>query len=145
MSDPYHLRRFVEAQEGVYEEAVRELRAGCKRGHWMWFIFPQLKGLGRTVTAGHFGIGSLAEARAYLDHPVLGPRLRECAAALVTLVGAPPIEVILGGVDALKLRSSMTLFARAADGDEASLFESVLDRYYGGVADERTLGILSAG
>ncbi|MFM9033362.1 MAG: DUF1810 domain-containing protein [Mycobacterium sp.] len=142
MADPYHLQRFVDAQSGIYRQVVGELRAGRKRGHWMWFVFPQLKGLGRTGTAEHFGIASLAEARAYLDHPVLGPRLRECAAELAAVAG--PIELVLGEVDALKLRSSMTLFARAAgDGGDPAVFESVLHRHYGGIADARTLEMLS--
>jgi len=127
----------VDAQAGgVHERAVQELRAGTKLSHWMWFEFPQLRGLGASPTARHFAIGGLAEARAYLSDPVLGPRLRECCEAL--LHGAPsgdPVAV-LGSVDALKLRSSMTLF-RHADPTEA-VFGAVLERFYGGVADAAT-------
>ncbi len=144
VADPYHLQRFLDAQSGVYDRAVAELLAGRKRGHWMWFIFPQLKGLGRTPTAEHFGIGSLAEARSYLGHPVLGPRLRECAGRVAALDA--PIRLVFGDLDALKLRSSMTLFARAAaDGQAGAVFQSVLDRHFGGDADERTVSMLSAG
>jgi uncharacterized protein (DUF1810 family) len=140
--DPHDLRRFLDAQQegGTYERALAELRAGRKQTHWMWFVFPQLAELGRSPTAKRFGIASLAEARAYLEHPVLGPRLRECARALLALEGAAATE-ILGAIDALKLRSSMTLFAHAAPEDP--LFRAVLDRYYGGEPDpatERLLG-----
>lgn len=146
--DPYNLQRFVDAQSEVYGEVTRELRDGRKRTHWMWFVFPQLTGLGRTVTAQRFGISSLAEAQAYLGHPVLGPRLRECAGLLRAYPGLRPISVILGHTDALKLRSSMTLFiaAGSAAGSVADrqLFQAVLDRYYDGDPDERTLTMLSA-
>lgn len=145
MADPDNLQRFVAAQSAVYDEVTRELAVGHKRTHWMWFVFPQLKGLGQSVTAQHFGIGSLGEARAYLAHPVLGPRLRECAALLRDFDEQRPIELILGSVDALKLRSSMTLFqrARAAPADR-ELFGAVLDRYYAGEPDEKTLSLLTA-
>lgn len=139
VSDPYNLQRFVEAQAPVYEQVRRELTEGRKRTHWMWFVFPQLSGLGRTAMAERFGIASLAEARAYLAHPVLGPRLREFAGLLREYAGSEPIEAIMGSVDALKLRSSMTLFARAGDPE---VCESVLARYYGGVADPLTEGLL---
>lgn len=146
--DPYNLQRFVDAQSAVYGEVTSELRDGRKRTHWMWFVFPQLTGLGRTVTAERFGISSLAEAQAYLGHPVLGLRLRECAGLLRAYPGQRPITVILGHTDALKLRSSMTLFiaAGSAAGSAADrqLFQAVLDRYYGGDPDERTLTMLSA-
>lgn len=146
--DPYNLQRFLDAQSGVYDEVTGELRDGRKRTHWMWFVFPQLTGLGRTVTAERFGIASLTEAQAYLGHPVLGPRLRECAGLLRGYPGLRPITVILGHTDALKLRSSMTLFAAAgsAAGSAADrqLFQAVLDRYYDGNPDERTLAMLSA-
>lgn len=128
------LSRFVSAQANSYDDALAELRSGRKRGHWMWFVFPQLAGLGRSSTAQFYGLHSLAEARAYLAHPVLGPRLRECAAAVAALpVGA---EVIFGSVDAMKLRSSMTLFLRAAPGEQ--VFQAVLDRHFAGKADWMT-------
>jgi uncharacterized protein (DUF1810 family) len=145
MPDPCNLRRFVDAQAGVYDEVIRELRAGRKRTHWMWFVFPQLTGLGRTVTAHRFGIGSLDEARAYLADPVLGSRLRECAGLLRDYPGREPIEVVLGDIDALKLRSSMTLFLRAGDEADRELFQAVLDRYYCIELDGRTLELLSEG
>ena len=147
VADPYNLQRFVDAQSDVYAEVTRQLRDGRKGTHWMWFIFPQLKGLGRTGTAEYFGIASLVEARAYLAHPVLGPRLRECAVLLRDYPGQRPITLILGQTDALKLRSSMTLFIRAgAEADmeaDRQLFQAVLDRYYGGAPDERTLAMLN--
>jgi uncharacterized protein (DUF1810 family) len=135
------LQRFVEAQDesGTYADALAELRAGRKRSHWMWFVFPQIAGLGQSPTAQYFAIADLEEARAYLAHPLLGPRLRDCAAALVALDGSDPVAV-LGGIDAMKLRSSMTLFAHA-DPDEP-LFATVLDRYYRGEEDHATLRLL---
>ena len=136
---PFDLERFVEAQQVSYEGALRELRAGRKTGHWMWFVFPQLGGLGRSETARRFGIASLDEARAYLAHPVLGPRLLECVAAVMEAPG-PSAAAILGAVDAMKLRSSMTLFQRAAP-DEPS-FADVLARCYGGLPDEATDALL---
>lgn len=146
MADPYHLRRFVAAQSRVYADVTAELRAGRKTTHWMWFVFPQLKGLGRSAIAQQFGIESLQEARAYLAHPLLGARLRECARLLRDRPGQRAITEILGPVDALKLRSSMTLFTQASDdpGDR-EIFGSVLDRYYGGEPDDRTCAMLSAG
>jgi uncharacterized protein (DUF1810 family) len=133
------MQRFIAAQEGVYPDALAELRAGRKRTHWMWFIFPQLAGLGVSATAQRYAIASLDEARAYLDHPVLGPRLRECAAAMLAVEGKSATR-ILGYPDDLKLRSSMTLFARAAA--DPTLFQAVLDRYYDG-PDTRTLDLLA--
>jgi uncharacterized protein (DUF1810 family) len=121
------LSRFVSAQAGVYEQALAELKAGRKRTHWMWFVFPQIAGLGSSQTARRYAIRSLDEARDYLAHPVLGPRLRECARTLLELAGMTADE-ILGYPDNLKLRSSMTLFARAAS--DPDLFEAVLNRYY---------------
>lgn len=142
MEDPFDLQRFVEAQDdGSYLRAISELRAGLKRSHWMWFVFPQLRGLGRSQTAQHFGITGLAEARAYLAHPVLGQRLQECVRALLDLSGRDPVAV-LGSVDALKLRSSMTLFA-AADPDEPA-FREVLVRYYRGESDPVTTSRIGA-
>ena len=135
----YDLERFVNAQQGVYSGALAELRAGRKTGHWMWFVFPQIAGLGRSAMSQRYAIDSLAEARAYLEHPVLGARLRECAAAVLVAPG-PTAEEILGGIDAVKLRSSMTLFHRAAP-DEA-IFSRVLDRFYGGAADPATDALL---
>ncbi|HEY7272408.1 MAG TPA: DUF1810 domain-containing protein [Actinoplanes sp.] len=132
------LDRFVDAQDGAYDDALAELTAGRKRTHWMWFIFPQIAGLGSSPTAQLYAIRSLDEARAYLAHPMLGPRLRECAQALLTVQGRSARE-IFGYPDDLKLRSSMTLFARAADDPEP--FQAVLDRYYDG-PDPRTLTLL---
>jgi len=131
------LQRFVDAQDadGTYDRALAELRRGRKTTHWMWFVLPQIAGLGRSATAVHFAIADAAEARGYLAHPVLGPRLRACAAALLELPGSDPVAV-LGGTDAQKLRSSMTLFAAVSGGDP--LFTGVLDRYFGGVADPAT-------
>jgi uncharacterized protein (DUF1810 family) len=141
MDDPFDLQRFVDAQDEMrtYDTALAELRAGRKRGHWMWFVLPQLAGLGRSSTAEHFGIHGAAEARAYLAHPVVGPRLRESAQALADLDGHDPVAV-LGPVDALKLRSSMTLFAHLAPDETA--FRAVLDRYYDGAEDPATLSLL---
>jgi uncharacterized protein (DUF1810 family) len=135
--DPHDLQRFVAAQDagGTYERATAELRAGRKTSHWMWFVFPQIAGLGYSPMARTYAITSLAEARAYLAHPVLGPRLAECAAILAGLPGRAA-EQIFGEVDALKLCSSMTLFMRAAPGEP--VFRQVLDRYFGGIADSAT-------
>ena len=113
MTDPFNLQRFVAAQQDVYETALAELHAGAKRSHWMWFIFPQLKGLGRSAMAEYYGLAGADEATAYAAHPVLGPRLRECAGALLPHLASRSPEQILGPVDALKLRSSMRLFAEA--------------------------------
>ena len=134
----FDLERFVRAQDdgGTYEAAVAELRSGRKRGHWMWFVFPQVAGLGSSPMAQQFALSGLDEARAYLAHPVLGPRLAEAARALTGLPGGDPVAV-LGPVDALKLRSSMTLFARAAGGEP--VFADVLAQYYGGAEDPATL------
>ncbi len=137
----FDLDRFLEAQDagGTYDAALAELRAGRKTTHWMWFVFPQIDGLGRSPTARHYAITSLGEARAYLAHPVLGARLRESAAALLSHDGLSA-EAILGPVDALKLRSSMTLFARADPAERR--FAAVLDRYCGGEADPATVECL---
>ena len=134
------LQRFVAAQEGVYETALAELRRGRKRTHWMWFVFPQIAGLGTSERAVHFAIASRAEAAVYLAHPVLGPRLIACCEALLALEGSSA-ESVLGEVDALKLRSSMTLFAAVAEGD--SVFRRVLSAYYDGREDPRTLSMLA--
>lgn len=138
--DPFDLRRFVDAQAAVYDTALAELRDGRKRSHWMWFVFPQLRGLGRSPTALRFSISSLDEARAYLAHDVLGPRLRECA-RLVTAIDGRTAGEIFGWPDDMKLRSSMTLFARAAV--ENSDFVAVLEKFYGGEEDPATLARLS--
>src|SRR5215831_2614706 len=137
MEDRYDLERFVEAQDelGTYGRALAELRRGSKTGHWMWFIFPQIAGLGLSAMSQRYAISSLAEARAYLAHPVLGPRLRECATVLADTPGLTA-EQILGGIDALKLRSSMTLFLRADPREP--VFQRVLDAYFGGVPDPAT-------
>ena len=132
----YDLQRFVDAQDLVYDDVLSELREGRKRSHWMWFIFPQLRGLGRSRLATSFGIDGLAEARAYLAHPVLGPRLRECT-ALVNRIDGRPIEGIFGDVDAVKFRSSMTLFSRATADDR--VFLDALEKYFEGEPDRLTL------
>ena len=134
--DEYDLQRFVEAQDGVYEQALRELRAGRKTSHWMWFVFPQIEGLGYSSMAQRYAIAGRAEAEAYLRHPVLGPRLRECT-ALVNAVEGRTLHEIFGSPDDMKFRSSMTLFA-ACTGD-ASMFQAALDKYCGGERDPMTL------
>ena len=133
--DPFDLARFVQAQDGVHEQALRELRDGAKRGHWMWFVFPQVAGLGSSPTAQRYAVSGLDEAHAYLAHPVLGPRLVECAQALLELGERDPVRV-LGSVDALKLRSSMTLFEAAAPDER--VFGEVLERFYDGERDAAT-------
>jgi uncharacterized protein (DUF1810 family) len=135
VSDPHDLQRFVDAQSQTYAQVLSELRAGQKRTHWMWFVFPQIAGLGRSGMAARFAISGLEEARAYLSHPLLGRRLVECARALTDLDTADAVQVF-GPVDAQKLRSSMTLFARA-DPDEP-VFREVLDHYFDGELDEGT-------
>jgi uncharacterized protein (DUF1810 family) len=134
--DPYDLERFVAAQSGgVYERALAELRRGSKTGHWMWFIFPQIAGLGFSAMSQRYAIASLDEARAYLAHPLLGPRLRECARAVAGAEGKTA-EQIFGSIDAIKLRSSMTLFHRADPAEP--VFTAVLQRYFEGVTDDET-------
>ncbi len=135
-NDPYNLRRFVDAQAPVYQQVLSELRAGYKTSHWMWFIFPQIAGLGHSPMAQKYAISGRAEAHSYLQHPVLGPRLTECT-RLVTQVEGRTIEAILGGIDALKFRSSMSLFATIAE--ENAAFLEALRKYYGGEMDELTL------
>ena len=130
------LDRFVEAQDPIYASVVAELRAGRKRTHCMWFVFPQFTGLGMSATSRHYALTSLEEARQYVAHPVLGPRLEECCSALLALDAGVSAVDVFGSVDAMKLRSSMTLFARASAG--SPIFASVLDRFYGGAADART-------
>jgi len=129
------LERFVDAQARLYDAALRELRAGHKSSHWMWFVFPQLRGLGRSATADYYGIGDAAEARSYLDHPVLGPRLRECVQAVLAVDGRS-LHAIFGSPDDLKFRSSMTLFAAVAPAEP--LFRRALDKYCAGAGDAAT-------
>jgi uncharacterized protein (DUF1810 family) len=138
--DPHDLQRFLLAQEDSYARALAELSAGLKRSHWMWFIFPQLDGLGHSATARHYAIKNLEEARAYVAHPVLGPRLLHCAEALLGREGCNARD-ILGHPDDLKLRSCATLFAIAAP--EQPLFQRLLDRFYQGARDTRTLDLLA--
>ena len=138
MSDPHDLQRFVTAQATVIDAVRVELRAGRKRSHWMWFVFPQLRGLGLSATAQHYGIASLDEARAYLAHPVLGERLRECV-GLMLQVPEADAHAILGSPDDLKFRSCLTLFALAAP--EEPLFKQALERFYAGEPDPRTLAL----
>jgi uncharacterized protein (DUF1810 family) len=135
-ADPYNLNRFVRAQNSIYEEVVSELRNGAKVSHWMWFIFPQIEGLGRSPISIEFAISSLDEARAYLNHPVLGPRLKECT-QLVLLTEGRSVEQIFGSPDDMKFRSSMTLFARVSP--DNSIFADALQKYFQGVPDQLTL------
>lgn len=137
--------RFLTAHDegGTYAAALAELRSGHKRGHWMWFVFPQLTGLGTSPTSRFYALAGVDEARAYLDHPVLGPRLVECATALSHLPGHDPVAV-LGSVDARKLRSSMTLFGRAADSGQGGVFRAVLEQYFDGTEDPQTVSRLDA-
>jgi uncharacterized protein (DUF1810 family) len=136
MSDPYNLNRFLSAQAPVIEQVRAELRAGCKRGHWMWFVFPQIRGLGHSDMARRFAIASLDEARAYAAHEILGPRLIECAALVVAAEGRS-IGEVFGSPDDLKFHSSMTLFARAAP--EEPVFKDALRKYFAGVEDQATV------
>jgi uncharacterized protein (DUF1810 family) len=142
VSDLYDLERFIRAQDGVYESALAELRAGSKQSHWMWFIFPQLRGLGHSQTAVYYGISSLEEAHAYLSHPLLGTRLRECVEAVLHWRGRRSAQEILGSIDAVKLRSSLTLFDRV---DPHSLFDQGLLNFFAGKRDELTLALLHRG
>ena len=145
MEDPYNLGRFPPAQDAVYRQVRAELAAGAKRSHWMWFIFPQLTGLGSSATARHFALSGLGEARAYLSQPLLGARLRECT-ALVTGLRGRTVEEIFGYPDHMKFHSSMTLFARAAASEaDRSLFREALARYFGGEEDPLTVRALTSG
>jgi uncharacterized protein (DUF1810 family) len=139
--DPFELARFLKAQESTLDTVLTELRGGRKRSHWMWYVFPQVEGLGYSATARHYAIKSLDEARAYLAHPVLGARLRDCAEAVAAIEGRSAQE-IFGSPDDLKLCSSMTLFERVAE--PGSVFSRVIERFYGGERDARTLAIVSA-
>jgi uncharacterized protein (DUF1810 family) len=140
MKDAYNLQRFVDAQQPLFQQVLTELEAGQKRSHWMWFVFPQIQGLGRSDTARHYAITGLNEARAYLQHPVLGPRLEQCAAII-----APQVErsarQIFSSPDDMKLHSSMTLFSIAAP--ERPVFQKVLDTFFGGERDAMTVKLLS--
>jgi uncharacterized protein (DUF1810 family) len=140
--DTFGLDRFVSAQEDIYDSALAEIRAGRKRTHWMWFVFPQLRGLGSSPISRQFAIRSAAEARAYLAHPILGPRLLECCHALLELKSTSATE-IFGSPDDLKLRSCATLFAYVSE--PGSVFERVLERFYGGVPDEKTVTLFRQG
>jgi uncharacterized protein (DUF1810 family) len=143
MTDPYDLQRFVAAQASA-PSFLGELRAGRKTTHWMWFVFPQLRGLGRSAMARRYAIASLDEARAYLTHPVLGPRLDECVDAILPFADRGA-EAIFGSIDAVKLRSSLTLFHRAArDDGAAARFREALDAFFGGEEDPATLAVLGA-
>lgn len=139
MSDPYHLQRFVEAQKIVYADVLEELRQGRKRTHWMWFVFPQIAGLGHSAMAQEYAIGSLDEARAYLAHPLLGARLRECCRLTLDNKGRT-VEAIFGYPDHMKFHSSVTLFAHAAG--ENDVFHACLSEFFGGAADSNTLALL---
>ena len=139
MTDPFNLQRFVDAQAPVYAGVLDELRAGKKATHWMWFIFPQLKELGRSTIAKHYGITSLAEAVAYLEHPLLGQRLLECTELMLAARGKSALE-ILGSPDDLKFRSCMTLFMAARP--DLPVWQAALDQYFGGKADAATVGLL---
>jgi uncharacterized protein (DUF1810 family) len=139
MSDPHDLQRFMAAQTPLYSQVCAELAAGAKASHWMWFVFPQLKGLGHSPMAQHYGIASLAEAQAYWQHPVLGARLKQCTELMLAVQGKTALQ-ILGSPDNLKFHSSMTLFARAAP--DEPVFAQALQKYFGGRADPATLDLL---
>jgi uncharacterized protein (DUF1810 family) len=138
-SDPHDLNRFVRAQEGIYGQALAEIRSGQKRSHWIWYVFPQYEGLGTSSTTRFFSIKSLAEAEAYLRHPILGPRLLECAQAVMRVEGRSALQ-IFGSPDDLKLRSCATLFACVAPAEP--VFQQVLDKYFQGGRDGKTLELL---
>jgi len=142
MSDPYDLQRFVDAQAPIFDQVLSELRDGRKRSHWMWFVFPQIRGLGRTGMAWDYAITSRAEAEAYLEHPVLGPRLRQCCQLLLQVEGRSA-RAILGSPDDLKFRSCLTLFAGVAS--DKAVFEQALQKYYDGDRCPPTLDFLSSG
>jgi uncharacterized protein (DUF1810 family) len=137
--DPYNLSRFLQAQEGGYVQALAEIRGGCKQSHWMWYIFPQIDGLGSSPTSRRYSIKGITEAKAYLNHPVLGPRLFECFEAALRVEGRTAVE-IFGTPDEMKLRSCATLFACASPA--GSVFERLLEKYFRGVPDSKTLQLL---
>jgi uncharacterized protein (DUF1810 family) len=140
MPDPFDLQRFVDAQRADYDRALREIRNGRKQSHWMWYVFPQFAGLGMSPTSQRYAIGSLAEASAYLAHPVLGPRLLECADAVLALRDRSALEVF-GAPDDMKLRSSATLFAAVSPAGSA--FHRILEQYFGGDLDDRTRALIA--
>ena len=139
-ADRYDLQKFVDAQDRCYEQVCKELRAGYKQSHWMWFIFPQLKGLGHSATANHYGISSSREAEAYLAHEILDARLRQCT-QLVLAVEGRSVEEIFGDPDDVKFRSSMTLFATVATDNK--IFKDALQKYFAGKPDQRTIQMLT--
>jgi uncharacterized protein (DUF1810 family) len=141
MADTFHLQRFVDAQAPVFDTVCAELRAAAKRSHWMWFVFPQLRGLGQSQKATYYGLASADEARAYWHHPVLGPRLQQCVALLLAAPAGCSARAMLGSPDDLKLRSCLTLFAEVAP--EAPEFTAALQRFHGGLPDPRTLALLA--
>lgn len=143
VEDPFKLQRFVDAQASSYRDALAEITAGAKRSHWMWFVFPQLRGLGRSSTAQHYGLVSLDEAKAYLAHPVLGQHLQEITLAALD-APATSLNALFGSPDDLKFKSSMTLFEKAADYPD-SIYAQALDRWCQGERDQRTLDLLAAG
>jgi uncharacterized protein (DUF1810 family) len=140
-SDPFNLARFIKAQGPVYEQALAEIRAGRKRSHWMWYVFPQIAGLGHSPTSVHYAIATMEEAAAYLAHPILGPRLIECAEAVLQIEGRSALE-IFGSPDDMKLRSSATLFA--AISPETSAFQRLLEKYFDGARDALTIELMRA-
>jgi uncharacterized protein (DUF1810 family) len=139
-ADPHNLNRFVQAQQGDYEEALAEIRSGRKQAHWMWYIFPQFEGLGFSSTSRRYSIKNVAEARAYLDHPVLGPRLTACAEAALGVAGRSAVE-IFGSPDDMKLRSCATLFASVSPA--GSVYHRLLDKFFQGEPDDKTLRLLA--
>src|SRR5689334_3608917 len=136
MEDPYNLNRFVKAQDAVYEDVCEELREGCKRSHWMWFVFPQIQGLGYSATSRIFAIASLDEAKAFLQHPILGRRLIQCT-ELVNQTSGRTVHQIFGSPDDMKFHSSMTLFSHAAP--DSAVFKNALQKFFGGREDQMTL------
>lgn len=142
--DPFNLQRFVTAQAPVYATALDELRQGFKQSHWMWFIFPQLRDLGRSATAKFYGIASIDEARAYLAHPLLGARLAECTNAILPFSGTSSLHEIFGSPDDMKFRSSMTLFSRAEPAGN-NIYQQALGHWCGGAPDEHTLALIGHG
>jgi uncharacterized protein (DUF1810 family) len=141
VNDPHNLRRFIDAQDGIYERALAELRAGAKQSHWMWFIFPQLGGLGHSPTAQFYAISSRDEGRAYLHHPLLGARLRETIDAVMPVAASRSAEQVFGEIDAMKLKSSLTLFDQL---EPNSCFAAALAAFFRGARDPRTLALLNA-
>ena len=144
MTDPFNLGRFVEAQKNSYAAALAELRAGHKKTHWMWYIFPVVAGIGSSAMAVRYAIGTIAEAKAYLAHPVLGPRLQACTDAMLSHAGTSSARAILGGTDAYKLQCSMTLYEITA-GNDGELYARVLEAFYRGERNEKTLAFLTQG